>query len=58
MDPKKITYNIALWIFNILADLFFREIRARGSHRVPLEGPVIFVVAPHANQVKHKYIYN
>ncbi|CAO3610115.1 unnamed protein product [Cunninghamella echinulata] len=50
MDLKKITYNIALWIFNILADLFFCEIRARGSHRVPLEGPVIFVVAPHANQ--------
>ncbi|CAO3615340.1 unnamed protein product [Cunninghamella blakesleeana] len=50
MDPKKITYNIALWLFNILSDLFFREIRARGSHCIPLDGPVIFVCGPHNNQ--------
>ncbi|KAI8337445.1 hypothetical protein BC941DRAFT_425280 [Chlamydoabsidia padenii] len=50
IDPKKVTYNIALWIFNILVDLFFREIRTRGSYRIPTEGPVIFVVGPHANQ--------
>ncbi|KAI8093181.1 uncharacterized protein BX664DRAFT_277983 [Halteromyces radiatus] len=50
IDTKKLTYNIALWVLNILADLFFREIRARGSYRIPVDGPVIFVVGPHANQ--------
>ncbi|KAI8334318.1 hypothetical protein BC941DRAFT_432667 [Chlamydoabsidia padenii] len=50
MDVKKLTYGIALWLFNILVDLFFREIRARGAYRIPTEGPVIFVVGPHANQ--------
>lgn len=54
IDPKKLTYAIALWFFNILADLFFREIRARGSHRIPTDAATIFVVAPHANQVSRK----
>lgn len=34
-----------------MLDIFFKEIRPRGSHRIPQEGPVIFVVAPHVNQV-------
>lgn len=34
-----------------MLDIFFREIRPRGAHRIPKEGPVIFVAAPHANQV-------
>ncbi|CAG8817469.1 11513_t:CDS:10, partial [Gigaspora margarita] len=29
---------------------FFREIKSRGSHKIPEEGPLIFVAAPHANQ--------
>ncbi|SAM02322.1 hypothetical protein [Absidia glauca] len=33
-----------------MLDVFFREIRSRASHKVPLTGPVIFVAAPHANQ--------
>ena len=45
------TYDLALWIFNLMLDIFFREVRPRGAHRVPKEGAVIFVVAPHANQV-------
>jgi 1-acyl-sn-glycerol-3-phosphate acyltransferase len=44
-------YDIFSWIFNIMLDIFFREIRPRGAHRIPKEGPVIFVAAPHANQV-------
>ncbi|KAI9274439.1 hypothetical protein BDA99DRAFT_497485 [Phascolomyces articulosus] len=44
------TYDLALWIFNLMLDIFFREVRPRGAHRVPKEGAVIFVVAPHANQ--------
>jgi glycerol-3-phosphate O-acyltransferase/dihydroxyacetone phosphate acyltransferase len=33
-----------------MLDVFFREIRSRGSYRIPRRGPVIFVAAPHANQ--------
>ncbi|KAG2231461.1 hypothetical protein BDF21DRAFT_418831 [Thamnidium elegans] len=47
---QKCTYDIALWLFNLMLDIFFREVRPRGAHRIPKEGPVIFVVAPHANQ--------
>lgn len=46
-----IGYDILSWIFNIMVDIFFREVRPRGAHRIPKEGPVIFVAAPHANQV-------
>ncbi|KAI9673197.1 MAG: hypothetical protein M1817_003060 [Caeruleum heppii] len=43
-------YDILLWTFSILVDLFFREVHPRGSWKVPRRGPVIFVAAPHANQ--------
>jgi len=45
-----IVYDIFLWIFNIVIDLFFREIHPRSTWRIPKHGPVIFVAAPHANQ--------
>lgn len=38
-----------LWV--VMVDIFFREIRSRGSYRIPRRGAVIFVAAPHANQV-------
>ncbi|CAG8435904.1 6891_t:CDS:10 [Diversispora eburnea] len=44
------TYDVAANLFSIVLDVFFREIRSRGSHRIPKEGPIIFVAAPHANQ--------
>ncbi|KAH8811994.1 hypothetical protein F5884DRAFT_671513 [Xylogone sp. PMI_703] len=44
------TYDILLWTFSILVDLFFREVHPRGAWKVPRKGPVIFVAAPHANQ--------
>ncbi|KAI7904725.1 uncharacterized protein BX663DRAFT_530203 [Cokeromyces recurvatus] len=47
---QKLTYDVALWIFNIMIDIFFREVKTRGSYKIPKEGPVIFVAAPHANQ--------
>lgn len=50
---QKFTYDVALWLFNLMLDIFFREVRPRGAHKIPKEGPVIFVVAPHANQVSH-----
>lgn len=44
-------YDVFLWTFSVLVDLFFREVHPRGSWKVPRRGPVIFVAAPHANQV-------
>jgi 1-acyl-sn-glycerol-3-phosphate acyltransferase len=44
-------YDVFLWTFSILVDLFFREVHPRGSWKVPRHGPLIFVAAPHANQV-------
>jgi 1-acyl-sn-glycerol-3-phosphate acyltransferase len=44
-------YDVFLWTFAILVDLFFREVHPRGSWKIPRRGPVIFVAAPHANQV-------
>jgi glycerol-3-phosphate O-acyltransferase/dihydroxyacetone phosphate acyltransferase len=29
-------------------------VKPRGAHKIPSEGPVIFVAAPHANQVTIK----
>ena len=43
-------YDLILWTLSILVDLFFREVHPRGSWKIPRRGPVIFVVAPHANQ--------
>jgi len=44
-------YDLILWAMSVLVDLFFREVHPRGSWKVPRRGPVIFVAAPHANQV-------
>jgi glycerol-3-phosphate O-acyltransferase / dihydroxyacetone phosphate acyltransferase len=44
-------YDLFLWFMSILSDVFFREIHPRGSWKVPRSGPVLFVAAPHANQV-------
>ncbi|KAK4232473.1 glycerol-3-phosphate O-acyltransferase 1 [Podospora fimiseda] len=43
-------YDTFLWVMSILSDVFFREIHPRGSWKVPRQGPVLFVAAPHANQ--------
>ena len=50
---NKYVYDAFLWTFSILVELFFREVHPRSSWKVPKEGPVIFVCAPHANQVRH-----
>lgn len=44
-------YDAFLWFTSIFVDLFFREVHPRGSWKVPRQGPVLFVAAPHANQV-------
>lgn len=48
-------YDLILWVMSVLVDLFFREVHPRGSWKVPRRGPVIFVAAPHANQVSRLY---
>lgn len=45
-------YDLFLYVMGNLVDLFFREVVPRGSWRVPQSGPVLFVAAPHANQVR------
>lgn len=47
---SRFIYDLVIWFFSILFDIFFREIKIRGSFNVPQDGPVIFVIAPHANQ--------
>lgn len=44
-------YDTFLWFMSIFVDLFFREVHPRGSWKVPRQGPLLFVAAPHANQV-------
>lgn len=48
---SKWKYDTFLWTLSVLVDLFFREVHPRGSWKVPRHGPVLFVAAPHANQV-------
>ncbi|KAL1297372.1 hypothetical protein AAFC00_004912 [Neodothiora populina] len=43
-------YDAWLWTFSVLIDLFFREVHPRSSWKVPRQGPVLIVAAPHANQ--------
>lgn len=44
-------YDLFLYVIGNLVDTFFREVVTRGTWRVPQSGPVLFVAAPHANQV-------
>ena len=56
--PKKELYPMVNWKYDLflywlgnMVDLFFREVVPRGSWKVPKTGAVLFVAAPHANQV-------
>lgn len=48
-------YDTLLWVMSIIADLFFREIHPRSSWKIPKHGPILFVAAPHANQVSTSF---
>lgn len=44
-------YDFAVFIFDVVFTIFFREIKVRGSQHVPPKNtPTILVCAPHANQ--------
>ena len=45
-------YDLVVWTLSLLIDLFFREVHPRGAWKIPKKGPIIFVAAPHANQVR------
>jgi hypothetical protein len=47
-----LAYDVALLLFRGITKVFFREVRPRGSFNIPRDGPVIFVGAPHSNQVR------
>jgi hypothetical protein len=47
-----LAYDLALLLFRGITKVFFREVRPRGSFNIPRDGPVIFVGAPHSNQVR------
>lgn len=48
---QSFTYDAAMLFWRIITQIFFREVRPRGAYHIPREGPVIFVGAPHNNQV-------
>lgn len=48
-------YDLFLYVMGNLVNLFFREVVPRGSWKVPRSGPVLFVAAPHANQVRRAF---
>jgi len=45
-----LAYDLAILFFRGIINIFFREVRPRGSFNIPRDGPVIFVGAPHSNQ--------
>jgi glycerol-3-phosphate O-acyltransferase / dihydroxyacetone phosphate acyltransferase len=48
---SNLAYDLALLFFRGIINVFFREVRPRGAFNIPRDGPVIFVGAPHSNQV-------
>ena len=51
-SASNLTYDLALLLFRLIINIFFREVRPRGAFNIPRDGPVIFVGAPHSNQVR------
>ncbi|KAJ7917102.1 hypothetical protein B0H13DRAFT_1608668 [Mycena leptocephala] len=50
MATSDLSYASVMLFWRMITQIFFREIRARGSFNIPKDGPVIFVGAPHNNQ--------
>jgi 1-acyl-sn-glycerol-3-phosphate acyltransferase len=57
MESNALAYDAMIVFTRIIASLFFREIRPRGTFNIPREGPVIFVAGPHNNQAS-TYVIN
>lgn len=48
---RSLKYDGVMAFWRIITQIFFREVRPRGAFNIPRDGPVIFVGAPHNNQV-------
>ncbi|CAO1620858.1 unnamed protein product [Jaminaea pallidilutea] len=48
--PTNIAFDVALLFWRLIINIFFRSIQPRGAWRIPTDGAVIFVGAPHHNQ--------
>ena len=55
-NSSDLVYEAALVFWKTVTNIFFREIRPRGAFNIPRNGPVIFVVAPHHNQVSPRTV--
>ncbi|KAJ1565828.1 hypothetical protein HK096_009220 [Nowakowskiella sp. JEL0078] len=49
-EESTLIYDLFAYLFTVVLNVFFREIRFRGLQNVPKDGPVLVVAAPHANQ--------
>jgi hypothetical protein len=49
---QSLKYDGVMLFWRTVTQVFFREIRPRGAFNIPRDGPVIFVGAPHNNQVR------
>lgn len=47
---RDLRYEVAMFLWRTVMNIFFREIRPRGAFHISRDGPVIFTVAPHHNQ--------
>lgn len=45
-----VVYDIVVFVLTSVLSVFFREVKERGAWMVPKKDPILFVVAPHANQ--------
>lgn len=50
MPEASFSYRLVVCFFVFIRKIFFRDVIVRGSHKIPKNGPVIFVAAPHCNQ--------
>jgi len=57
-EPIPLLYTWTVGFLSVILNLFFRKIETRGSWNIPQHGPVIFVAAPHANQVSQFSLHN
>ncbi|KAI0928786.1 hypothetical protein AcV5_006241 [Taiwanofungus camphoratus] len=48
---RDLLYDTALTLWKTVVNIFFREVRPRGTFHIPRDGPVILVAGPHNNQL-------
>ncbi len=56
MSKFGVMYAIISRFFIIVVSVFFREVKSRGSHFIPKDGPVLFAIAPHHNQFVDPFV--